>query len=180
MPGKPVTGDVSQTMDFSSIRYATVSPLATQLFQIDGVTRVFYGSDFISVTKEDGIEWNELKPEVLSVITEHYTRGQPLFTEDLDGEELYADTKINEGDSEALQMVKEIIQARVRPFVQDDGGDIVLVEFDEEEGKVYVELKGSCAGCPSSSVTLKNGIENMLKHYVPEVKEVLPIDEVKE
>ena len=96
-------------MDFSSIRYATVSPLAQQLFQIDGVTRVFYGSDFISVAKEEGLEWNELKPEVLSVITEHYTRGQPLFNEDLDGEEMYADTKINDDDSEALQMVKEII-----------------------------------------------------------------------
>lgn len=180
IPGKPVTGSIDQTMDFASIRYTSISPLAQQLFQIDGVTRVFYGSDFISVTKDEGLQWSELKPEVLSVITEHYTRGQPLFTEDLDGEEMYADTKINDDDSEALQMIKEIIQARVRPFVQDDGGDIKLVEFDEETGVVLVELKGSCAGCPSSSVTLKNGIENMLKHYVPEVTEVLAQDEVIE
>ena len=160
-------------MDFSSIRYTTISPLAQQLFQIDGVTRVFYGSDFISVTKEEGLDWPDIKPDILSVITEHYTRGQPLFNEGLDGEELYADTKICDTDSEALQMVKEIIQTRVRPFVQDDGGDITLISFDEITGVVMVEMKGSCAGCPSSSVTLKNGIENMLKHYVPEVKEVV-------
>jgi Fe-S cluster biogenesis protein NfuA len=139
------------------------------------VTRVFYGSDFISVTKENDLEWSILKPEILSVITEHYTRGQPLFTEDLDDDQ-YSDTKINPDDSEALQMIKEIITTRVRPFVQDDGGDITFLRFEEQTGIVYVEMKGSCAGCPSSAVTLKNGIENMLKHYVSEVKEVLAED----
>ena len=111
-----MTGDAGQTMDFSSIRYTTDSPLARQLFQISGISRVFYGSDFISVTKEEGLDWSVVKPEVLSVITEHYTRGQPLFTGDLHDEN-YEDTKINPDDSEALQMVKEIITARVRPFV---------------------------------------------------------------
>ncbi len=112
---------------------------------------------------------------MLSVITEHYTRGQPLFTGDL--EDQYEDTRIKPEDSEALQMIKEIITTRVRPFVQDDGGDITFVRFDESSGNVYVQMKGSCAGCPSSSVTLKNGIENMLKHYVPEVKEVLAVED---
>ena len=163
-------------MDFSSIRYTEVSPLARQLFQVDGVTRVFFGSDFISVTKEENLDWPTLKPEVLSVITEHYTRGQPLFTEHLDQDEMYADTRINPDDSEALQMIKEIIVARIRPFVQDDGGDVTLVEFDEAEGIVWLQMKGSCAGCPSATVTLKSGIEKMMKHYVPEVNQVCEVE----
>ena len=175
VPGKDVTGDGS-TMDFSNIRYTTVSPLARQLFQIDGVTRVFFANDFISVTKIEDLEWQVVKPEILSVITEHYTRGQPLFTEDIEDDDL----AINEDDSEAVQLIKEIIQARVRPFVQEDGGDIKYVDFDEESGLVLIQMKGSCAGCPSSSVTLKNGIENMLKHYVAEVSEVRAVEEDEE
>ena len=104
IPGKPVTGD-GTTMDFSNIRYTTISPLARQLFQIDGVTRVFYGSDFISVTKEEGLEWEVVKPEILSVITEHYTRGQPIFTEEPEEDDL----TIHDDDSEAVQLIKEII-----------------------------------------------------------------------
>ena len=111
-PGKPVTGD-GTTMDFSNIRYTTISPLARQLFQIEGVIRVFYGNDFISVTKETDLDWAVVKPEILSVITEHYTRGQPLFTEEPEDDDL----KINDDDSEAVQLIKEIIQSRVRPFV---------------------------------------------------------------
>ena len=175
VPGKPVTGDGS-TMDFSNIRYTTVSPLARQLFQIDGVTRVFFANDFISVTKIDDLEWQLVKPEILSVITEHYTRGQPLFTEELEDDDL----AINDDDSEAVQLIKEILQARIRPFVQEDGGDIRYVDFEEDEGIVLIQMKGSCAGCPSSSVTLKNGIENMLKHYVAEVSEVRAIEEDEE
>ena len=138
-----------------------------------GVTRVFYGKDFISVTKKEEEDWKILKPEVLSVITEHYTRGQPLLLEDVVEPE---DTKITEADSESVAMIKEIIQTRVRPFVQEDGGDLRFVSFDLVSGLVLVEMKGSCAGCPSSAVTLKNGIENMLRHYVDEVKEVKAID----
>ena len=163
-------------MDFSNIRYTTVSPLARQLFQIDGVTRVFFANDFISVTKIDDLEWQLVKPEILSVITEHYTRGQPLFTEELEDDDL----AINDDDSEAVQLIKEILQARIRPFVQEDGGDIRYVDFEEDEGIVLIQMKGSCAGCPSSSVTLKNGIENMLKHYVAEVSEVRAIEEDEE
>ena len=175
MPGKAVTGDGS-TMDFSNIRYTTISPLARQIFQIDGVTRVFFANDFISVTKEEDLEWQVVKPEILSVITEHYTRGQPIFTEEPEDDDL----QINDDDSEAVQLIKEIIQARVRPFVQEDGGDIKYVDFVEDEGLVLIQMKGSCAGCPSSSVTLKNGIENMLKHYVAEVTEVRAVEDDEE
>ena len=160
------------TMDFSSIRYTHISPMARQLFQIDGITRVFFAKDFISVTKEDNLDWAHLKPEILGVITDHYTKGLPLFTEELPSD----DTVIHSDDTEAVQMIKEIIETRVRPFVQEDGGDITFIDFDEEEGLVTVEMKGSCAGCPSSSVTLKNGIEGMLKHYVQEVQSVQAVD----
>ena len=160
------------TMDFSSIRFTHISPMARQLFQIDGITRVFFAKDFISVTKEDNLDWAHLKPEILGVITDHYTKGLPLFTEELPSD----DTVIHSDDTEAVQMIKEIIETRVRPFVQEDGGDITFIDFDEEEGLVTVEMKGSCAGCPSSSVTLKNGIEGMLKHYVQEVQSVQAVD----
>ena len=116
---------------------------------------MFFAKDFISVTKEENLDWQFLKPEILGVITDHYMKGMPLFTEEMEPE----DTKINDDDSEAVQMIKEIIETRVRPFVQEDGGDIKYLEFDEEKGLVTIEMKGSCAGCPSSSVTLKNGIE---------------------
>ena len=119
LPGKKVTGDGS-TMDFSNIRFTTISPLARQLFQIEGIVRVFYADDFISVTKNEELEWEIVKPDILSVITEHYTRGQPLFTEEPENDDL----KINADDSECVQLIKEIIQSRVRPFVQEDGGDI--------------------------------------------------------
>ena len=134
---------------------------------------MFYADDFVSVTKEDEIEWDVLKPDVLSVITEHYARGQPIFTEEPEQDDL----TINDDDSECVQLIKEIIQSRVRPFVQEDGGDIQYISFDETKGTVYIRMKGSCAGCPSSSVTLKNGIENMLKHYVAEVTEVLAVED---
>ena len=172
MPGKPVMTD-GGTMDFSHIRYTHVSPLARQLFQIEGITRVFYGRDFISISKEENLDWQFIKPEILGAITDHYMKGMPLFTEEMEPE----DTKICDDDSEAVQMIKEIIETRVRPFVQEDGGDIKYLEFDEEIGLVTIEMKGSCAGCPSSSVTLKNGIEGMLKHYVHEVTEVVAREE---
>ena len=175
IPGKPVMED-GGTMDFSHIKYTHISPMARQLFQIDGVTRVFFGNDFISVSKEENLEWEFLKPEILGVITDHYTKGLPLFTEELPPE----DTAILSDDSEAVQMIKEIIETRIRPFVQEDGGDITYLDFNEDSGLVTIEMKGSCAGCPSSSVTLKNGIEGMLKHYVMEVEEVVAVDSLAE
>ena len=159
-------------MDFSNIRYTHISPMARQLFGIEGITRVFYGKDFISVSKEEDLDWAALKPEILGVITDHYTKGMPLFTEEVQS----SDTVINDDDTEAVQMIKEIIETRVRPFVQEDGGDITYLDFDEPDGLVTIEMKGSCAGCPSSSVTLKNGIEGMLKHYVQEVDRVEAVD----
>ena len=166
-----------QTMDFSSIRFTHVSPLARRLFQVEGVVRVFFGKDFISVTKKEALEWAVLKPEVLEVITDHLTKGQPILTEDAVAAD---DTVIREDDSEAVQMIKEIIETRIRPFVQEDGGDVRFVDFNEEKGHVRLQMKGSCAGCPSSAVTLRNGIENMLKHYVPEVETIEAIDELPE
>ena len=166
-----------QTMDFSSIRYTHVSPLARRLFQLDGVTRVFFGRDFISVTKKEDLDWSVLKPEVLEVITDHLTKNQPVINEDA---HIADDTAIKDDDSEAVQMIKEIIETRIRPFVQEDGGDVRFMDFNEETGHVRLQMKGSCAGCPSSSVTLRNGIENMLKHYVPEVESIEGVDEVLE
>ena len=171
IPGKAVMED-GGTMDFSNIRYTHISPMARKLFGIEGVTRVFYGKDFISITKVEEIEWAIVKPEILAVITDNYSKGIPIFTEEVQPE----DTVINSDDTEAVQMIKEIIETRIRPFVQEDGGDITYIDFAEEEGLVTIEMKGSCAGCPSSSVTLKNGIEGMLKHYVEEVREVQAVD----
>ncbi len=166
-------------MDFSSFRFAHVSPLARRLFQVDGVIRVFYGKDFISVTKKEDLDWQVLKPEILEVITDHYTKGHPLFTEDIKMDS-NDDTVIRDDDSECVAMIKEIIDTRIRPFVKEDGGDVKYIGFDEDSGKVTLQMKGSCAGCPSSAVTLKNGIENMLKHYVAEVETVEAIDEPME
>ena len=166
-----------QTMDFSSIRFTHVSPLARRLFQIEGVTRVFFGKDFISVTKKEELDWAILKPEVLEVVTDHFTKGQPVFTEDAP---ISDDTVIKDDDSEAVAMIKEIIETRIRPFVQEDGGDVRYLDFNEDTGHVRLQMKGSCAGCPSSSVTLRNGIENMLKHYVPEVETIEAVDDLPE
>lgn len=170
LPGKEV---LSQgTLDIPGLRYASVSPLARSLFQIEGVQRVFYAKDYISVGKTDTADWAVLKPQIFAMIMDHFTSGQPLLTDEPPAE----DTKVLPTDSEAVAVVKEIIEGRVRPFVQDDGGDIRYHGFDETTGIVTLEMRGSCAGCPSSAVTLKNGIEKMLKHYVPEVTSVESVD----
>eukprot|EP00357_Protocruzia_adherens_P023517 CAMPEP_0115019996 /NCGR_PEP_ID=MMETSP0216-20121206/29820_1 /TAXON_ID=223996 /ORGANISM="Protocruzia adherens, Strain Boccale" /LENGTH=195 /DNA_ID=CAMNT_0002391661 /DNA_START=119 /DNA_END=706 /DNA_ORIENTATION=- len=169
--GKPVTGDQSP-MDFPAAKYSYISPLAKRLFAVDGVTRVFFGSTFITVAKHDEFDWEILKPMIFEVVTEHYASEQPLFTDEPQPE----DTTVNDDDSEVVAMIKEILETRVRPFVQEDGGDITYRGFSEELGMVYLTMKGSCAGCPSSGVTLKNGIEKMLMHYIPEVQGVEAID----
>ena len=137
LPGRPVTGDPDQTMDISAAKYATISPLAVQLFEVDGVTRVFYGKDFVAVTKEENLDWNDLKSEIMGLISDNFEQKIQLFTEDFEGEDDES-LKIMDTDSEALAMVKEIFTARIKPFVQEDGGDIVLLEFNEETGVVYV------------------------------------------
>ncbi|KAL5537648.1 hypothetical protein UlMin_044208 [Ulmus minor] len=167
-PGKPVM-DVGSA-DFPNARAAMNSPLARALYGIDGVTRVFFGSDFVTVTKSEDTSWDLLKPEIFAAIMDFYSSGQPLF---LDTETAAAkDTAIHEDDSETVAMIKELLETRIRPAVQDDGGDIEYRGFDLETGIVTLRMQGACSGCPSSAVTLKSGIENMLMHYVPEVKGV--------
>ncbi|CAA7013204.1 unnamed protein product [Microthlaspi erraticum] len=167
-PGKPVM-EVGSA-DFPNVRSALGSPLAKSIYAIDGVVRVFFGADFVTVTKSDDVPWDILKPEVFAAVMDFYSSGQPLF---LDAQAAAAkDTAINEDDSETVAMIKELLETRIRPAVQDDGGDIEYCGFDPESGIVKLRMQGACSGCPSSSVTLKSGIENMLMHYVTEVKGV--------
>ncbi|KAJ0972680.1 hypothetical protein J5N97_020639 [Dioscorea zingiberensis] len=167
-PGKAVM-EVGSA-DFPNARVAMNSPLAKSLFGIDGITRVFFGSDFVTVTKSEEATWDFLKPEIFAAIMDFYSSGQPLFLDSNVAASM--DTAIKEDDSEIVAMIKELLETRIRPAVQDDGGDIEYCGFDEETGIVKLRMQGACSGCPSSSVTLKSGIENMLMHYVPEVKGV--------
>ena len=167
LPGKIVME--KGTADFRNVEEAKRSPLALNLFKIDGVEGVFFGSDFISITKGDGHKWQMLKPSILETIMEYYKSGAAIMLQE---EEDNTDTS-NAEDSEAVIKIKEIIDTKVRPAVAKDGGDITFQSFDN--GIVYLHMQGSCSGCPSSTATLKAGIENMLKHYIPEVREVRPV-----
>ncbi len=163
IPGSPVSP--SGTHEFLNPQQASSSPLADKLFHLPGVDSLFFGPDFISVNKSPDATWPDLKPEVYSLIMEHFTSGQALFIEGQgDGPE---DTRILDTDSEVVAMIKELLDSRVRPAIMEDGGDIEYRGFDEEEGVVQLSLKGSCRGCASSAVTLKSGIERMLMHYIP-------------
>ncbi len=167
LPGRAVleTG----TADFPDRDTAARSPLASRLFAIDGVTRVFLGSDFITVAKPDETDWSVIKPIVLGAIMDHYTSGEATLAP---GAEAVA---IPSGeDSEIVVQIKELLDTRVRPSVAGDGGDIIFRGF--EDGVVYLHMQGSCSGCPSSTATLKHGIENLLKYYVPEVQAVEAVD----
>jgi Fe-S cluster biogenesis protein NfuA len=166
LPGRDVMGE-GGVADFPDASSAGRSPLAKALFSIPEVSRVFFGADFISVTKRDG-DWKHLKPAILGAVMEHFTQGLPL----LEGGADEAEETYSEADSEIVDQIKELIETRVRPAVAQDGGDIIFKGFDGASGVVSLHLQGSCAGCPSSSMTLKNGIENMLRHYVPEVTAV--------
>jgi len=165
LPGREVMGE-GAVADFASREAAQRSPLARALFELPEVGRVFFGADFISVTKSDG-DWKHLKPAILGAIMEHFTRGLPLI-------EHPAEEGEGDGgeDTEVVAQIKELIETRVRPAVAQDGGDIVFRGFDQGSGVVFLHLRGSCAGCPSSTMTLRHGIENMLRHYVPEVSAV--------
>ena len=154
------------TADFSSREVASVSPLASRLFEIDGVSRVFLATDFISVTKDTQLDWNNLKPSILTGIMEHFSTGLPAIYET---EDKKLELNKNE-DSETVKQIKDLLETRVRPAVAMDGGDITFCSF--ESGIVTLQMKGACAGCPSSTATLKMGIENKLRHYIPEVTEV--------
>jgi Fe-S cluster biogenesis protein NfuA len=176
LPGKAVLPDGAASREFRSYKEGQASPLAVALFAVDGVATVFFGPDFISVNLEDkdDVSWGVTKPAIFTAITEFYASGAAVFV-DGDGDGGGGggdDTRITDDDSEVVAMIKELIETRIRPFVQQDGGDILYRRFDEETGVVALQLQGSCSGCPSSSVTLKSGIENMLKHYVEEVTSV--------
>jgi Fe-S cluster biogenesis protein NfuA len=165
LPGRDVMG-AGAVADFPSRESAGRSPLAAALFATPEVSRVFFGSDFISVTKADG-EWQHLKPALLGTIMEHFTHGLPVMSGSADEEEVFSGE-----DGELIAQIKETIDTKVRPAVAQDGGDIIFKGFDAGTGIVSLHLQGSCAGCPSSTATLKNGIENMLRHYFPEVTAV--------
>src|SRR5689334_18407383 len=168
LPGRPVleTG----TLDLRDAAEAAKSPLAERLFAINGVDGVFFGSDFITVSKAEG-EWPQLKPAILGAIMEHFMSGAPLLK---DGEQGAADDEFfDTADEEVVTTIKDLIETRVRPAVANDGGDITFRGF--KEGIVYLHMKGACSGCPSSTATLRHGIQNLLKHYVPEVVEVRPV-----
>jgi Fe-S cluster biogenesis protein NfuA len=165
LPGRPVLA--TGTADMPDLESARRSPLAERLFQVEGVRGVFLGSDFITVTKQSEKEWYLLKPALLGIIMEHFTANRPVLLADAATPDVSVEV---EEDNELVLQIKELLDTRVRPAVAQDGGDIIYRGF--EKGVVYVRLQGSCSGCPSSTATLRMGIENMLKHYVPEVVEV--------
>jgi Fe-S cluster biogenesis protein NfuA len=169
LPGQSVIP--SGTIDLPDAEAAAKSPLAERLFAIKGVGGVFYGSDFISVTKTEG-EWQQLKPAILGAIMEHFMSGAPLMRGEeaenaADGDEFF-----EAKDAETVSTIKELIETRVRPAVANDGGDIIFKGF--KDGVVFLHMQGACSGCPSSTATLRHGIQNLLKHYLPDVVEVRP------
>ncbi|MEX6724754.1 NifU family protein [Parapedomonas caeni] len=171
LPGQPVL--TNGTADFVSAEAAVASPLASALFALDDVTGVFFGADFISVTcGSDNPDWQGLKPQILGLIMQHFTSGAPLMTTPAGGAAAAADSD-DPADADIVLQIRELLDTRVRPAVAQDGGDITYQGF--RDGVVYLHMQGACSGCPSSTMTLKNGIETLLKHYVPEVTEVRAI-----
>jgi len=168
LPGRAVLE--SGTLDMPSREAAAKSPLATRLFDIDNVGGVFFGSDFIAVTKTDG-DWQQMKPAILGAIMEHFMSDAPLVADG--GSEVAADEFFDAKDAETVATIKDLIETRVRPAVAGDGGDITFRGY--KEGIVYLNMKGACSGCPSSTATLKHGIQNLLRHFVPDVVEVRPM-----
>jgi len=167
LPGKPVLP--GGTRDYRDAEAAAESPLAQKLFSVNGVSGVFLGQDFITVTRA-GAEWQHMKPAILGLIMDHYLSGAPVLLGEKPASEVAGDEFFEEGDAEVVSTIKQLLDTRVRPAVAQDGGDITFHGF--REGVVYLNMKGSCAGCPSSTATLKHGIENLLRHFVPEVSEV--------
>ncbi|MCX7646252.1 MAG: NifU family protein [Rhodobacteraceae bacterium] len=169
LPGQTVleTG----TADFPSSEAAVRSPLARRIFGVQGVTAVFLGNDFVTVTKSDAVEWDHIKPAILGAVMEHFQSGLPALEDEAGGGGGHA---AHEGpDAAIVEQIKQLLDTRVRPAVAQDGGDITFHGFDR--GVVYLHMQGACAGCPSSTLTLKMGIENLLRHYIPEVIEVRPV-----
>ena len=168
LPGETVMEQ--GTADFPDLDSAKSSPLAERLFALNGVTGVFLGNDFVTVTKQDSVDWEHIKPSILGAIMDHFQSGAPV----IDGEQTGSVHAEHSGeDTEIVGQIKELLDSRVRPAVAQDGGDITFHGF--ERGIVYLQMQGACAGCPSSTMTLKMGIENLLRHYIPEVTEVRPV-----
>ena len=170
LPGRTVLA--SGTLDMRDRGEAARSPLAERLFGIQGVGGVFFGSDFITVSKTEG-EWQQLKPAILGAIMEHFMSGAPLVRADVEAASAEADEFFAAEDADTVATIKELIETRVRPAVANDGGDITFRGF--KEGVVYLDMKGACSGCPSSTATLRHGIQNLLRHFVPDVTEVRPM-----
>jgi Fe-S cluster biogenesis protein NfuA len=168
LPGREVV--TRGVVDFTEPAQAEASPLARRVFEVDGVTGVFLGADFITVTKAGGEDWYALKPAVLGAIMEHFLSGDPVLEPD---SQLGDEAAPSGEEDELVRQIRELIDTRVRPAVAQDGGDIIFRGF--ERGVVYLHMRGACSGCPSSTITLKNGIENLLRYYVPEVVEVRPV-----
>lgn len=169
LPGQTVL-DMG-TADFPTADAAAKSPLAQRIFAVEGVTGVFFGTDFVTVTKVDSIDWDHIKPALLGAIMEHFQSGHPVMD---DGHAPASGHAEHDGeDAAVVGQIKELLDSRVRPAVAQDGGDITFHGFDR--GVVYLHMQGACAGCPSSTLTLKMGIENLLRHYIPEVTEVRPV-----
>ncbi|WP_194096516.1 NifU family protein [Marivivens aquimaris] len=170
LPGQTVLE--AGTADFPSATAAEKSPLASRIFATGGIAGVFFGNDFVTVTKEDSVEWDHIKPAILGAIMEHFQSGASAI-EGTDASGGHNSEHVAEEDVAVVEQIKELLDTRVRPAVAQDGGDITFHGFDR--GVVYLHMQGACAGCPSSTLTLKMGIENLLRHYVPEVLEVRPV-----
>ncbi|MHA6345529.1 NifU family protein [Roseivivax sp. CAU 1761] len=170
LPGQTVLE--AGTADFPSSEGAGASPLAERLFAVDGVRGVFFGSDFVTVTKADDTDWDHVKPAILGAIMEHFQSGRPVMADNA-AQAGSGHAEHDGEDAEIVGQIKELLDTRVRPAVAQDGGDITFHGF--ERGVVYLHMQGACAGCPSSTLTLKMGIENLLRHYIPEVTEVRPV-----
>jgi Fe-S cluster biogenesis protein NfuA len=171
LPGKPVLP--GSTRDFRNADDAVESPLAQRLFGVTNVSGVFLGHDFVTVTRSGG-EWQQLKPAILGIIMDHYLSGVPVLTDMSAPAESDSDSEFfEEAHAPLVKTIKDLLDQRVRPAVAQDGGDITFKGF--KDGIVYLNMKGSCAGCPSSTATLKHGVENLLRHFVPEVTEVRPV-----
>ena len=171
LPGKVVMDE--GTAFYQDVNETHDSPFAKRLFAIDGVNGVFFGSDFITITKNDSYDWQVMKPSVLGGIIDHFDSNDKTVEKSNNGA-TGSGLEKNENDSDIVKQIKELLDTRVRPAVAMDGGDIIFNNF--EDGIVYLKMQGACSGCPSSTATLKMGIENMLKHYIPEVQEVRPVD----
>jgi Fe-S cluster biogenesis protein NfuA len=170
LPGREVMGEGSR--EFRDEDEAKASPLAQALFQLEGVRRVFYGPDFLTVTKSPGLDWSGLKAPILAAVMDHYTSGSPLLSDEGGASEHDSEDAYEGETAQIVAEIKDLLDTRIRPAVAQDGGDILFNRFDPSTGVVFLHMKGACSGCPSSSATLRSGVENMLKHYVPEVTRV--------